>query len=556
MTAIKEQYDKNIRCSEELSMHNEAFKTFKELLSNSQEKYGEKDAFRIWNNDGSIQGITYNQLYADIRGLGTALTSMGLRGKTIAVIGENRYEWSLSFLTIACGIGIVATLDKELTVEELSTLIEKGNISVIIFSKSVIGKIEEICSANPAILAICMDDIEATHTLPQLLFQGKTELAKGNSDYLRASVNGNDFSVLVFTSGTSGKAKGVMLSQYNICYDLWAAQLNLQITFDDIFLSILPVHHIYECMSGFLLPLYCGSIIYFSQGLRYVFQELHKVKPSVLVSVPLIVETIHSQLILKAKNEKFELAPAHLHEVLGGNLKRLLCGGASLNPEVAKFFRDYGICLIKGYGLSETSPSITAELVTAHKPQSVGVPLKGITVKIADPDEAGIGEITVKGPIVMMGYFNDSAATSEVLKDGWFYTGDLGYLDQDGWLFIAGRKKNIIVLKNGKKISPEEIEILLCSLEYIKEALIWGIENEKNNIVVTANILPDFERLKNDLDLEREDIAEIKKRIEEEIAAFNQQLPFYKRIEKIVLRECEFKKTTTKKIKRYKEELK
>lgn len=537
-------------------MHAESFKTFKELLSNSQEKYGERDAFRIWSNDGSIQGITYNQLYADVISLGTALTSIGLRGKTIAVIGENRYEWSLPFLTIVCGVGIVATLDKELTAEELSIMIAKGNISAVIFSKSVKGKIDEICAYNPDLIAICMDDIEAAHTLPQLLLQGKTELENGNSDYLNAPVNGEEFSVLVFTSGTSGNAKGVMLSQYNICYDIWAAQLNLQITFEDIFLSILPVHHIYECMLGFLLPLYCGSITYFSQGLRYVFQELHKVKPSVLVSVPLIIETIHSQLILKAKNEKLELAPAHLHEVLGGNLKRLFCGAAPLNPEVAKFFRDYGICLIKGYGLSETSPIIATEFITDHKPQSVGAPLKGITVKISDPDEEGIGEITVKGPIVMMGYFNDSEATREVLKDEWFYTGDLGYLDKDGWLFITGRKKHIIILKNGKKVSPEEIEILLCRSDYIKEALIWGIENEKNNIVITADILPDFERLKNDLDLAREEAAGIKKRIEQEVTALNHQLPFYKRIEKIVLRESEFEKTTTKKIKRHLEELK
>lgn len=537
-------------------MHAESFKTFRELLLNSQDKYGEKDAFRICSNDIGVRGITYNQLYSDVIGLGAALTSLGLRGKTIAVIGENRYEWSLSFLSIVCGVGIVANLDKELTVEELSILIEKGNISVIIFSKSVKGKIDEICAANHDILAICMDDIETTHTLPKLLLQGKTEIENGNSDYLNAPINGNDFSVLLFTSGTSGNAKGVMLSQYNICYDIWAAQLNLQITFEDIFLSILPVHHIYECMLGFLLPLYCGSITYFSQGLRYVFRELNEVKPSVLVSVPLIIETIHSQLILKAKNEKFELAPAHLQEVFGGNLKKLFCGAAPLNPEVSKFFRDYGICLIKGYGLSETSPIIATEFITTYKPLSVGAPLKGIEIKISNPDKDGIGEITVKGPIVMMGYFNDSDATCDVLKDEWFYTGDLGYLDKEGWLFITGRKKNIIVLKSGKKISPEEVEILLCRSAYIKETLVWGIENDKKNIVITANILPDFEKIKNDLGLETKDITEIKKIIEQEITAINHQLPFYKRIEKIVLRESEFEKTTTKKIKRHLEELK
>lgn len=537
-------------------MHNEAFKTFKELLSNSKEKYGEKYAFKIWNNDGIIQGITYNQLYADINGLGTALTSMGLKGKTIAVIGENRYEWSLSFLTIACGIGVVATLDKELTVEELSILITKGNISVVIFSKSVKEKIDAICEGNPAILAICMDDIEATHTLPQLLLQGKTEIENGNSDYLNASFNGKDFSVLIFTSGTSRNAKGVMLSQSNICHSLWGLQFNIQGTFEDIYLSILPLHHIYECVVGFLLPLSCGSTIYFSQGLKYFFQELHKVKPSVLISVPLILETLYSQLVLKSKNENFELLSSHLHEAFGGNLKKLICGSAQINPEVAQKYRDFGICLLIGYGMTETAPGISFESINKQKLNSVGLPFKGTIVKILNPNEEGIGEIRVKGPNVMLGYLNDREATNEVLKDEWFYTGDLGYIDTEGWLFITGRKKNVIVLKNGKKISPEEIETLLCRLDYIKEALVWGKENEKNNIVITADILPDFERLKNDLDLEREDISGIKKRFEEEIAALNKQLPFYKRIEKIVIRECEFEKTTTKKIKRYKEEVK
>jgi len=377
---------------------------------------------------------------------------------------------------------------------------------------------------------------------------------------------------MLFTSGTTSEAKAVMLSHKNICFNVHEQCKMLKIVPEDVFLSILPIHHTYECTCGFLTPLYRGAAVAYCEGLRHIQKNMQESKVTVFLGVPLIFETLYSKIIAgiekqgKTKLVKnmikitnaLDKVGIHLkrkvfkeiHAQLGGNVKVLIAGAAAINPEVSKGFRDLGILAVQGYGLSECAPIVALNRDVDYKDDAAGLPLVNTEVKIAEPNDEGVGEIIVKGEHVMLGYYKNDEENKKALKDGWFYTGDLGYIDEDGFIHITGRKKNVIITKNGKNIYPEEIEGLLIQNEYIKECMVYG-KDEKNDTKLVAEIVLDNEYIEEKFKDAPKTEEEIKKIVWEDVKKINLELVTYKHVKEIIIRKEEFKKTTTMKIKRY-----
>lgn len=553
----------------------EPAENIKAILENSAEKFANNNAFGIWVSEGKYRHVTYRQFKEDVDGLGTSLIELGLKGKHIGVIGDNCYEWCLSWMSVVCGTGVVCNLDKELSVEELDVLIEKGDIDAIIFSQSIQKKMDEVSANNPDVMFICMQDNGGKYTLPELLREGKAEVLRGRRDFVDAEIDRDAFAVLLFTSGTSGMAKGVMLSHKNICFDIWAMDQRSDLQPDDVFLTFLPLHHIFQCSLGFVQPVYAGCCSYFSRGIRHLMKELQEVKPTMFFAVPLVVETIYTQMMVKIKQKKAGtvaldagvLATKALsamgvdlqkklfksvHDVFGGRLRFLMCGAAPLLPVAQITLRNMGITIGTGYGLTETSPVNTSEYRDVYRPGSSGPALTGIRLKIDNPDENGIGEICVKGDNVMLGYYKDRDATDAVIKNGWFHSGDLGRLDEEGWLYVTGREKNIIVLKNGKKISPEEMETLITRETSVLECIVEGEEDPATKeVTLMVTVVPDYDSIKRLGLCNPDDSLAVEELVKTDVARVNKNLVSYKRISKVVIRREEFVKTTTKKIKRY-----
>ncbi|NLC67645.1 MAG: AMP-binding protein [Clostridiaceae bacterium] len=563
----------------------------KDILEQSAKLFGSKNAFLVKSGiDGNYEGITYLKFKEDVEALGTALISLGLRDKFIAVIGENRYEWCVSYLAVVNGTGIVVPLDKELPASEIENLLTRSNASAVIFS----GKFSELMKSLPGKLPtlkyyINMDasedetpgsDVSETVFLSfrSLVEKGKSFLAAGDRSFIDAPVDAEKMSILLFTSGTTDKAKGVMLSHKNICFNMQSVCSVLYIDSTDSVLSILPLHHTYECTCGFLAMIYNGCTISFNEGLKHIAKNLQETKPSIIILVPLILENMYKKIWNQASKKpglKIKLKAAifisnfllnafkvdirkklfkQIHDNIGGNVRLIISGAAAINPEVSKGLRAFGFKVRQGYGLTECSPIVTVNHDEVFKDDSIGKPLPGVEVKIENLDENGIGEITVKGDNVMLGYFGDPEGTQNVLKDGWFYTGDLGTADNEGFFYITGRKKNVIVTKNGKNIYPEELEVCLNKSPYIFESLVWGKDEEDSDeTIVCSKIVPDFEAIKTRLGTDNFTESDVRKIISEEIKAVNRNLPLFKRIRDFSIKEEEFAKTTTRKIKRYME---
>lgn len=550
--------------------------SIKAIVEHSAEKFGSRNAFGIRVGDGEFKYVTFYQFKQEIDAVGTALVSMGLKGKHIAVMGDNCYEWCLSWMAVACGTGVVCNLDKELSVEELTILIDKGDIDAVIYSESVTKKMDEIKSVYPDKTYICMQPTEEKYTLPQLVREGALLMLSGNREFVDAKIDRNAFAVLLFTSGTSGMAKGVMLSNKNICFDIWTMDQRLDLQCEDVYLAFLPLHHIFQCSLGLVLPIYGGAMTYFSRGVRYLLKDLQEVKPTLFLTVPLVAETFYTQMMLKLKQKKGGTLTLdagilaskalktvgvdvkkkifkQIHDMFGGRLRFLMCGAAPLLPVAQTTLRNMGVVVGTGYGLTETSPVNTSEYRDVYRPGSSGPAMVGVKLKIDKPDEDGIGEICIKGDNVMLGYYKDQEATDAVIKNGWFHSGDLGYLDKEGWLYITGREKNIIVLKNGKKISPEEMESVLNRETSILECVVEGEEDPATkNVDVVATIVPDYETIKRLGLANINNDAEVEALIRRDVERVNKTLVSYKRISKTTIRKNEFEKTTTKKIKRYK----
>lgn len=552
---------------------------FKDLINQSVSIYGNKDAFWIKNAMGEYEGITYKEFYRDIEALGTELINMGLKHEKIAVIGENRYEWGLTYLAVTCGTGTIVPLDKELPANELKYLLETANVKAIVFSDKLTDKVVEAVQGITSIkYFINMDleeDVQGCLSFRKVLKKGANLIRIGDKKFANSKVNPDEVTVLLFTSGTTGLAKGVMLTQRNICSDIVATTQVVDVREDDITLSILPMHHTYECTVNFLLMLYSGVRISFCEGLRYIVPNLKEVKPTVMVAVPLIYEKMYKNIIDTAKNsgklgvlqagvkvsniaDKFNvnLRKKFFGEILnnfGGRLRLAIAGGAASKPEVLKGLQDIGFFVIQGYGLTEASPIAFVNHVDDFKNNSIGKPLPGVEAKIVNPDKNGIGEIWIKGPMVMQGYYENEEATKDTFsEDGWLKTGDLGYKDNEDFYYITGRKKNVIVTKNGKNIFPEEVESYLNKSHLIRESLVFGKEVEGEiEPQICAIIVPDYDAIRKQTDKNTIDDDEVEKLIAQEVKKANKQMPTYKYVKKFEIQKQELSKTTTHKIKRY-----
>lgn len=552
----------------------------KDMLAQSVKLYGDKAAFLAKSSaDNLYHPITFRQFGEDVNAMGTALIHLGLKGKRIAIIGENRYEWSISYLATVNGTGIVVPLDKELPENEIENLLIRSHANAIFYTGKNHEEMEKLAARLDFVeYCINMDGSESNGKMlsfHKLLEQGHKLLQDGMRDFLDAEIQAEEMSILLFTSGTTDMSKAVMLSHKNIAANLMAMCSMLYIDDKDIFLSVLPIHHTYECTCGFLCQIYRGSTVAYFEGLRHIPKNLQESKTTMMLGVPLIFEAMYkriwdqaakkpgtvkklktaikiSNFLLKFGIDLRRKLFAQIHESLGGHVRLFISGAAGIDPEVAKGFREFGISLVQGYGLTECAPIAALNRDIDYKDDAAGLPLPGLQVKIDAPDAEDVGEIIVKGPSVMLGYYESPEYTAKVLRDGWFYTGDLGFMDKDGFVHITGRKKNVIVTKNGKNIYPEEIEVLLGRSFYVLESMVYGKEDPSSgDIMVAAAIVPNQEKIDADASTGVLPSNNAEDVLHEVVKKINKELVGYKHIKHFHIRTEEFQKTTTKKIKRY-----
>ena len=537
----------------------------KDMLKKSGEKYGEKRAYKIRQENG-YKEITHNEVRKMVDGLGTKLIDMGLKDKRIAVIGENRYEWEIAYLSIVCGTGTVVPLDKSLPENELESLIERSKAEAIICSQKYV----EILKKTKLKYIISMDlenDNDGIISQKRLISEGIQLVKSGNTSFTNAKIDNEKMSIMLFTSGTTSISKAVALSHKNICSNLMDISSILDVNSSDVFLSFLPLHHVFECTVGFLFSLYVGAETVFCDGIRHIPENLAEYKVSVMASVPAIYERLFKiikkhlekqgkvEQILKDE-EKYKDSSMEnkkevfkeIHDLLGGNIKLFISGAASLEPSIEEKFRRLGFNMVQGYGLTETSPVVAIGNKKYHKTGSIGKCVPSDEVKLLDVNKDGIGELAVKGPNVMLEYYENKEATEKVLKDGWFQTGDLARIDEEGYIFICGRKKSVIVLKNGKNIFPEEMETLINKEDGVEESFIFGkpISKDPNDIKIFVKIVYNKENF------EAKTETEIKEYFNEKIKSINKTMPHYKAIRGIIISDKPLIKTTTNKIKREK----
>ena len=555
------------------------FENIKEIIYNSVKMYPNHVAFvtkKIKEKGIEYKNTTYKKMLDEINALGSALYKLGLKGKRVAICGRNRYEWAISHLSCLLGGMCSVPLDKELQVEELEDSLVRSKAEAIVFDEKYeekINIIKENGKTNVKVY-ICMSKLKDFINIPDLIEEGTEIIKSGNKDYINCEIDSHAMSILLFTSGTTSKSKAVMLAQYGIAVNVYNMQLVEDIRDTDVNIAFLPFHHIFgsTCM---IVMLACGVKTVFTDGLRYIQQNLKEYKVSVFVGVPLLVdkmyENIEKEIAKQNKTKLIEfvkglsncLLKLHIDirrklfkqviDGLGGEMRFVISGGAPLDKRTEKGFNDLGIKMVQGYGLTETSPVIAAENFKQVKYGSVGIPLKDVQVEIVNKDDKGIGEIRVKGPNVMLGYYENEEATKEVLKDGWFYTGDLGYIDKKGFLFITGRQKDMIVLKNGKKVFPEELETLVNRIYEVEECFVFGMpeEDDKSKIKVAIKVVYNKDKVKEKYgDISEDDLY---KNIWNQIKDVNKTLPPYKYIKHMILTDKPLIKTTTQKVKRHEE---
>ena len=557
----------------------------KHMIETSAELYGDNTAFyQKYKGDETFTAISYRQMIEKVNGLGTALIHHGLQGKRIAVIGENSSEWAVSYLAVLCGTGIVVPLDKELHEEELKQLTVKGELSAVI---TVENKYYETFKAIKEsgesqleyVINAAMEEDESPKdgyiSWNKLRETGRKAVHNGDRKYIDAPVVNTDLSVILFTSGTTDVSKGVMLNQKNLVLDTYLAQTLLEVRQgEDTFFSILPLHHTYECTATFLECVYNGATMAICQGLKYIVKDMQETQPNLLLGVPVIFENLYNKItrnVRKSGKEKqlnalFRInrvtkkigldiskqATKQITELFGGKLRTVICGGAAVDGDILDYFGNLGFRSVQGYGLTECSPVIALNPDSAKfiNNKSAGYLFPLSECKIVDKDEDGRGEICFRGPTVMMGYYKDPERTAEAIdSDGWYHTGDLGYIDEQEYVYITGRKKSIIITGNGKNVYPEELEYYLQKSEYISESMVWGDETNENptrrGIYATIRVNKEAIEDKFGTDCSKEQVTEF---INREVDKANENLPLFKKITHVIIRDREFNKTTTHKI--------
>ena len=556
------------------------FTDLKDMLNQTGEVYGDRPAYIFKTEEkGKFRTITHKEFRENINALGTTLIQMGLKDKRIALISENRYEWELSYLAVASGVGVIVPLDKALPDNELESLILRSQVEAIIYSSKydvIMNTLREKKNTNLKYF-ISMDLEENTQGIyaeKALVEKGKKLLADGNKTYIDAKIDAEKMGIMLFTSGTTAMSKAVMLSHKNLVTNVMDIIQRFDLTDEDRFLSFLPLHHVFECTVGFLYPISIGGSIAFCEGVKHMAENIKEFEITAMISVPAVFDIIYrkvmktiekkgklanlekgkkvSQFLLKMKIDLRKQLFKEVHESLGPKLKLVVTGGAALDPETEKGFNDLGFDVEQGYGLTETAPVIAAETPKCRRLGSIGKKFPSVEVKIDDPDEEGIGELMAKGPSIMLGYYENEEATKSALEsDGWFHTGDLARIDKDGFIYISGRKKSVIVLNNGKNVFPEEIETLLNKVEGIKETFVFEKKEDDGDVKVCVEIVYDKELIKELYNIEGEE--NIKEFLWDKVKEVNKLMPKYKYVREMVITEEPLIKTTTLKIKRHEE---
>lgn len=548
----------------------------KEIISYGKENYGDAVAYedRHFPGEPERRKISYNQLYDDVNALGTALIKRGLKGKKIAVMSENRYDWVLTYYAVACGVGVIIPLDRELPAGELVNLLTRAKASALVYSKKQ-QKVVDAALENLDFIEYLIDmDGESNQwrnlSIKSLLEEGRRYIEEGFTEYIDTEIDKDALMGIYFTSGTTGRSKGVMLTHRNITSNVENMLKRMFVRRDDRALSVMPIHHTFEFTCEIVPCMTMGATMVFCDGLKYIQKNLKEDRISIMLGVPLVFETFHKKIFTTARlkgsegklrkgmkiNEflqKFGMDRSRklfreIYDLIGTDIRVFIVGGAPMDPEVIKDFRALGVNMFEGYGLTETSPILAVNADYCQKTGTVGPPMPGTRLRIDNPDSDGIGEIVAMTESRMLGYFEDPEETARViLEDGWFATGDYGFMDDEGYLHVTGRKKNVIVTKNGKNIFPEELEYLLNKSDYIKESVVWGRDDpDSGELYINAEIVIEKDNLKGLSD------EEIHAKIKEVVEKVNKSTTSYKRIRKFHLREEEFEKTSTRKIKRHK----
>ena len=539
--------------------------TIRELLERSCKRYADRPAFAMAQGE-ELSYITYAELYEQTRALATYLRSRVPAGTKVGVTGKNSYHWILTYLAVTCGVGIIVPIDKDLRGEEIAGLVKESGTEVLVYSSEQESKIASVENC------LCLDMAQ----MEDYLNEGRRLLAEGDTAFATHKIDPKALGILLYTSGTTGVAKGVMLSQYNICCDITSVLRRVKVEPTDSVLSVLPLHHTYECTAGHLCMLYSGACIAHNSSLRRLQAELKLYRPTIMAVVPLILETFRNAIIKKygqMKGGKMILALQRkasdltgnrsgqkifgaVSKTFGGRIRMLVCGAALLPPEVFRDYERFGIKVLIGYGLTETAPVCVMHDDHYQAADDIGYPMSGVEARLDDVNEEGVGELCVRGGNVMLGYFNNPEETAKVLdEDGWFHTGDLARMTPHGTYQIAGRAKSMIVSPGGKKIFPEELELYLGASPLVKECLVYE-GGEEGNLKITAAIYPDAETMEAKLIKEgyspdSVEYAEAEKAaLEALVKDVNRQFPTYKHIGRTVVRHREFEKTTTKKIRR------
>jgi len=547
-----------------------------DMLLKSAATHGEKLALEDLK-ETPIPRVSYAALLRNVLKFGTALRQLGIPERShIAVIGENRVQWGISYLTAMCFNYVVVPIDRNLTPNEILNILHESDATAVIFSETFDPLFREHRHAVKQLKHCISMDLLAEkngfHSMPQMIGQ-----SKGCTVEALPHIDPTALAVIIFTSGTLGRAKGVMLSQRNIASNLVAMVSMMFIHPHDRFLSVLPMHHTYECTCGFLCPLYSGASAHYARSLKTVVDDLQQVQATMLLAVPLLYDKMFKRIYKAIQENKVKsvIVPplvrltdiaakvgwkgakkkvfAEVHAKFGGHIRCFIAGGAAPDPRVAKGLRDLGFNFIQGYGLTETSPILTLNQLDNFKDEAAGIPLPGIEIKINEPGADGTGEVWAKGSSVMLGFYKNEKATRDVMNNGWFRTGDLGYVDDDGFLHIRGRMKNVIISRSGKNVYPEEVEDLLNRSPFIQESLVYGEEDAKHDEIIAAQIVVDAEAMieyseSRGVKITDELLQEV---IGEEIKKANAELAAFKQVKKFTIRETEFEKTTTQKIKRF-----
>lgn len=545
--------------------------TLRDLLFKAADRYEDRETLKT-KREGEYCGISFREVKRQTEQVSTALFDLGIeKGERVAIIGENRTEWAISYLAVTTAGFVGIPIDRDLQERDIRHILGLSEARVLIANEDYVKLLKEDRADLPmleTIISMEKDGDGADLSFPEVLDRGSGALDTGNRCYAEATVTPDDTAVVLFTSGTTGTSKGVVLSHRNIASNVMGTSFHVSIHQDDVVLSVLPLHHTYECTAGFLTAMYQGATICYAESLRRIADNLRETRATVMLGVPALFEAIFRRIeagIREKGQGKFTFAKGicslsekvlrlnirrkifkQIHERVGGGLRLLISGGAAINPKVSEGFRKLGIDFIQGYGLTETSPIISVNRVDHFKDGSIGIPLPETEVTIVND------EIVVRGPGVMKGYFRNQAATQETLKDGWLHTGDLGYFDKQGFLHISGRQKSVIVTPNGKNVYPEEIESLLLQSPFILESLVWGGPDENpSKTEVQAILVPDTEAFDKEFGPSAYDETKINEVISGEVRRLSKELARFKRIRKFILRDEEFEKTTTRKIKRY-----